>query len=244
MKFTLSLSALAAFAATVMAQTEGFDSVTQPEPNAKLPAGETFEVVWSAPKDYAEGTVSLHLIGGETQDTQQPLADIAAGIPNSAEKYSWAVDAALGDAKFYGLVIKYESNPDIFQYSNPFHIVKAEGADSAADQTTTISKSYGEKTVTLSACDCEETTSSTSTITPPVISTPTPTPSPAENTTSTYVKPTTIKTKPVPIQTTEIEVVQPEPTTPATVPESGANARFGASSVALVGAFVVAAFAL
>lgn len=242
MKFTLSLSALAAFAATVMAQTEGFDSVTQPESNAKLPAGETFEVVWSAPKAYTEGTVSLHLIGGETQDTQQPLADIAAGIPNSAEKYSWAVDAALGDAKVYGLVIKYESNPEIFQYSNPFHIVKAEGA--AADETITISKSYGEKTVTLSACDCEETTSSTSTVTPPPVSTPTPTPSPVENTTSTYVKPTTIKTKPVVIQTTEVEVVQPEPTTPATVPDSGANARFGASSVALVGAFVVAAFAL
>jgi hypothetical protein len=237
----LSLSVLAAFAATVLAQTADFDPVTKPLDNEKIPAGETYEIVWQAPAKYAEGTVSLHLIGGESQGSQVPLADIAAGIPNSAEKYSWAVDAALGDAKVYGLVIKYESDPAIFQYSNPFHIVKAEGGDSA-DTTTTISKSYGEKTITLSSCDCEE-TSTSSIVTPPPVSTPTPTTTPAVNSTTTYVKPTTVKTKPLP--TTTVEVVTPnEPTEPATVPEEGAGARFGASSVALVGAFVVAAFAL
>lgn len=234
----LSLSIVAAFAATVFAQTADFDPVTQPEKNEKIPAGETFEIVWEAPAKYAEGTVSLHLIGGETGDTQVPLADLTAGIPNSAEKYEWAVDASLGDAKVYGLVIKYESKPEIFQYSNPFHIVKAEGYE--GDSTTTISKSYGEKTITLSSA--EET--STVVTPPPTSHTPTPTTTPVVNSTSTYVKPTTIKTKPAPITTTDIETV-PEPTEPpATVPEEGAGARFGASSVALVGAFVVAVFAL
>lgn len=235
MKFSLSI--LAAFAATVLAQTKDFDPVTKPDMNAKIPAGETFEIEWQAPAKYAAGTVSLHLIGGETQDTQVPLADIAAGIPNSAGKFAWPVAATLGDAKVYGLVIKYESDPKIFQYSNPFHIVKAE-SNAAADTTTTISKSYGEKTVTLSSC--EETSTSSSMVTPPPVSTPTTTP--CLNTTS-YVKPTTIQT--LPIATTSIEVVTPsEPTTPATVPAQGAGVRVGASSVALVGAFVVAIFAL
>ncbi|KAK0389553.1 hypothetical protein NLU13_3128 [Sarocladium strictum] len=238
MKFSLSM--LAAFAATAFAQTADFDPITVPLKSQEVPAGKTFEIVWEAPAKYAAGTVSLHLIGGATQDTQVPLMDIAAGIPNSAEKYAWNVDASLGADKFYGLVIKYESNPAIFQYSNPFRITKAEGADAKkADTTTTISKSYGEKTVTLSSC---ETTSTTSIVTPPPVSTPTTTP--VANITTTYVKPpTTIKTLPV-ATTTSIQVVpSAQPTTP-TVPVTGAGVRVGASSVALVGAFVVAIFAL
>lgn len=231
MKFSLSFFAALAATALAQATTADFDSVTKPEPNQKITAGKPFEIVWSTIDKYAAGTVSIHLIGGETQNTQQPLADIAAGIPNSAGKYTWAVDASLGAAKVYGLVFRYEKDPSIFQYSNPFHIVKAAGPDT----TTTVSKSYGEKTVTLSSC------SSTSIVTPPPVVTPTTTP--CANSTMSYVKPTTIKT--LPAQTTSVVVVPPpQPTKPSTVPVQGAGARFGASSVALVGAFVVAAFAL
>lgn len=75
MKFSLSL--LAAFAATAFAQTGDFDPVFTPEKNEEIPAGSTYEITWEAPEKYADGTVSLHLIGGETQDSQVPLADLA-----------------------------------------------------------------------------------------------------------------------------------------------------------------------
>lgn len=78
MKFTLSVSALAAFAATVIAQTADFDPVFKPEMNQEIPAGKTFEITWEAPAKYAEGTVALELIGGADQDHQQPIAGVAS----------------------------------------------------------------------------------------------------------------------------------------------------------------------
>jgi hypothetical protein len=243
MKFLASVSALAAFAASALAQTADFDPIFTPESGENVPAGQDYEITWEAPATYAAGTISLHLIGGATQDTQVPLADIAAGIPNSDAKYTWAVDASLGAEAVYGLVIKLESNPAIFQYSNPFHIVKSEGGDEKGEKTMTISKDYGVKTVTLSSC--EPTTTSTSSVyTPEPVTSTTPIYTPpvytTANATTSYVKPTTIQTQPAP--TTVVDVV---PSQPATVPDTpGAGARFGASSVALVGAFVVAAFAL
>jgi hypothetical protein len=246
MKFLASVSALAAFAATVLAQTKDFDPIYKPEANQKLTAGQTFEITWGAPAKYAAGTVSIHLIGGATQNTQVPLADLAAGIPNSQKSYSWTLDSSLGAEKVYGLVIKLESNPAIFQYSNPFHIVKADnsyGGGSSSDDSyvTTVSKDYGIKTVTLSSCP------PTSTYTPPPVTTPVYTPPVYHpvNSTSTYYQPPAVPTKPaettlVPVPPTQ----EPQPPKPSEVVVPGAGARFGASSVALVGAFVVAALAL
>jgi hypothetical protein len=77
MKFALSISALAAFAASVMAQTADFNPVFTPEDNQEVPAGKTFEITWKAPAKYADGTVSLELIGGPDQNSQDKIADIA-----------------------------------------------------------------------------------------------------------------------------------------------------------------------
>ena len=77
MQFTLSVSALAAFAATVLAQTADFNPVFNPEKNQEIPAGEAYEITWEAPAKYADGTISIQLIGGKDQDHQEPIAEIA-----------------------------------------------------------------------------------------------------------------------------------------------------------------------
>lgn len=176
------------------------------------------------------------------------LTQFAAGIPNSANKFSWTVDASLGAEKVYGIVIKLESNPAVFQYSMPFQITKGEGEKEgekkdSSKHTTVITKDYGVKTVTLSSCP--PTTTSSSSTPPPVIVTPTSTPiytPPALNTTTTIRKPTK---KPAPTTIVQEEPTKPveQPSKPPTVSDS-AGARSGASVVALAGALAVAAFAL
>lgn len=232
MKFLAPVSALVAFAASALAQTEGFNPIFNPEANQEIPAGKPFEITWEASEEFADQTISLHLIGGEDQGTQVPLADLAAGIPNLEQKFTWDVDASLGAENVYGIVLKLESNPDIFQFSNPFHIVGAEGGD---DTTKTVSVSHGTKTVTLSSQK------------PTSTYTPTPTPTPTVTPTTYYTKPTSTLTKSS--TTVEEEPQETETETddgPAVMPTDSADAgaRFGASSVALVGAFVAAAFAL
>lgn len=61
-----------------VAQTADFNPVYTPSSNEEIPAGSTFEITWSAPAKYADGTVSISLIGGADQGSQVPLADIAS----------------------------------------------------------------------------------------------------------------------------------------------------------------------
>ncbi|KAL7950629.1 Ser-Thr-rich glycosyl-phosphatidyl-inositol-anchored membrane family domain-containing protein [Trichoderma barbatum] len=122
MRFTLTASAFLALVSSAFAQTADFDPVFVPTDNQIIPAGAPFTVQWDAPAKYAAGTVTIELIGGATQATQQVLGTIATGIKNSQKSYTWNVDASLGTQAFYGLIIRLESNPSVFQYSNPFHI--------------------------------------------------------------------------------------------------------------------------
>uniref|UniRef100_A0A1Y1LEZ2 Yeast cell wall synthesis Kre9/Knh1-like N-terminal domain-containing protein n=1 Tax=Photinus pyralis TaxID=7054 RepID=A0A1Y1LEZ2_PHOPY len=147
-----SIATILAFAATAFAQTADFDPIYAPKADETIPAGSTYTVTWKAPAKYSEGTVKIELIGGATQGTQVKLADIASGVKNSAESYSWTVDSSLGDKAVYGLVFRYESDPNIFQYSNPFHI-KASGnqPSGSSSGSVTITTSHGTKTVTLSS---------------------------------------------------------------------------------------------
>ena len=149
------------------------------------------------------------------------------------QKYTWAVDASLGAENVYGIVLRLESNPEIFQFSNPFHIVKADGGDDD-DSTKTVSVSHGTKTITLSSQK------------PTSTYTPTPTTTPIFTPTTAYTKPTSVATKTSTVEEEPQESETSTETGPAVFPtdEPDAGARFGASSVALVGAFVVAAFAL
>lgn len=75
-----SVATILAFAATAFAQTADFDPIYAPTPNEKIAAGSTFTITWKAPAKYSEGTVKIELIGGATQNTQVPLADIACKL--------------------------------------------------------------------------------------------------------------------------------------------------------------------
>jgi hypothetical protein len=80
MRFTISATAVLAMAMSAFAQTPDFDPVYTPAANAVIKAGSTFEITWQAPAKYAEGTISISLIGGATQNTQVPLEDIACTL--------------------------------------------------------------------------------------------------------------------------------------------------------------------
>ncbi|KAG5963059.1 hypothetical protein E4U58_003697 [Claviceps cyperi] len=144
-----SAAAVLAFAASALAQTPDFDPIYTPKKDEVVAAGSPLVITWDAPAKYASGTVSISLIGGATQNSQQHIADIASGVPNSAKTYTWNVDASLGQDNVYGLVFKLESDKQIFQYSNPFHI-KA-GNKAAGGDGVTLTKSVGTKTVLLSS---------------------------------------------------------------------------------------------
>ncbi|QUC17851.1 uncharacterized protein UV8b_02092 [Ustilaginoidea virens] len=156
-----SVAAVLAFAASAIAQTADFDPIYTPNSGETIDAGAPYTVTWSSPAKYMDGTVSIELIGGKTQNTQQHIADIASGIKNSANKYTWNVDASLGAEAVYGLVFKLESNSSIFQYSNPFHIrAAAKPAPSSASQTVTVTQPPGVKTIILSGTIPTSTSSS------------------------------------------------------------------------------------
>jgi hypothetical protein len=250
-KMRFTIPAILAMATSVLAQTPDFNPIYKPEKESTINAGSTFEITWEAPAKYAQSTVSIHLIGGVDQDHQVPLLDIASGIQNSANKYSWTVAADLGKAAVYGLIIRDESNPEVFQYSNPFHI-KASAVESSkpaeeptkapqpsgdADATSTVHS--GAVTVTLSSC-------TTSSVPVPVTSQPAiSTPIIVIPSSSAPSVNTTLTTKPGVPSTTA--VIPPAPTGPAppaqTPPQSGAAAG-SVSFLALIGAAAMAMLTL
>lgn len=78
MRFFASASALLAMITAAVAQTADFNPIFTPTELEEVPAGEPFVITWSAPAKYADGTVSISLIGGADQGTQVPIADIAS----------------------------------------------------------------------------------------------------------------------------------------------------------------------
>lgn len=72
-----SAAAVLAFAASALAQTPDFDPIYTPKKDEVVAAGSPLVITWDAPAKYASGTVSISLIGGATQNSQQPIADIA-----------------------------------------------------------------------------------------------------------------------------------------------------------------------
>lgn len=78
MQFTISAAAFLAFAAKAFAQTADFDPIFKPEAWQSVAAGQNFQITWDAPPKYAGQKVTISLIGGETQNTQVPIKDIAS----------------------------------------------------------------------------------------------------------------------------------------------------------------------
>ncbi|KAK7417981.1 hypothetical protein QQX98_004283 [Neonectria punicea] len=269
MQFSISAAAVLAFVASAFAQTADFDAVNAPAAWEVLPAGSTFKISWQAPPKYDGETISISLIGGATQGTQVPLIDIASGIKNEAGAYEWAIPASLGDAAVYGLVLKLESNPEVFQYSNPFKIdgdaaVETTSKAAAADVTTEAPYAVPTdvKTISLSSAPAADytkvvevtdvTTVPCTTSVVPIIPTSAPVVPNNATTPAPYVPVITSAIIPHGNATWSTAVVPPATTgpsnpavpTPETTVVTGAGARFGAGSAALVGGLLVAVFAL
>ncbi|KAL4727854.1 hypothetical protein ACLX1H_004544 [Fusarium chlamydosporum] len=125
MKLASYTIAITTFIVRVLAQTADFDRIITPANLQSVPAGESFKISWETPAKYSDEKISISLIGGPTQGTQQPIKTIAtAGIDNDEEFYNWAVDSDLGGEQVYGLVFRSESNSTVFQYSFPFKIAR------------------------------------------------------------------------------------------------------------------------
>jgi hypothetical protein len=266
MQFTMSVAAFVAMASSVLAQTVGFDSVHTPENNAVVPAGQVFEVTWTAPEKYADETVSIQLIGGATQGSQQVLSDLASGIPNTDQVYLWTVDASLGAHAVYGLKVILDSDPSVYQFSMPFQI---EGeAESVTVDTSglpiTVTSSYGTVTVTLSSAEATTTSEVETTTTSAAETTSTSTSTSEVESTTSSIPTTTLSTitrnETTSVETSTTAIIQTSTTviTPTPTPSGGAggedeeegneDAPSGAAGLsaplALVGALAMAFLAL
>ncbi|ODA78758.1 hypothetical protein RJ55_06141 [Drechmeria coniospora] len=242
MRFQLSLSAVLALAASAFAQTADFDPIYTPKSNEVIPAGSPYSITWSAPAKYAAGTISIHLIGGATQNTQVPIMDIASGIKNSDNGYTWLVDATLGSQAVYGLVIKLESDPSIFQYSMPFQIkgngVVTTGTTSRSSaSTTTDSTTTGSVTTTTT----QHSTTSYPTTHVGYNSTSIAKPTHPSNSTTLATKP--VRTSGARITSTAAMYPTATSTTPAKVPANAASV-VGAGSLGVVAALALALVAM
>ncbi|RDA88945.1 hypothetical protein CP532_0660 [Ophiocordyceps camponoti-leonardi (nom. inval.)] len=117
--------------------TIGFNPILRPRPHESIVAGSSYIIRWDTSPAYAVGSVAICLIGGKSQATQEKLANITDAVPSSAGRYTWSVPSTLGTKPVYGLVLRWNQDPSVFQYSNPFHIVPV--AKISSTTTTTSS---------------------------------------------------------------------------------------------------------
>lgn len=131
-----SVATVLAFAAAVLAQTEGFNVITAPTRDEKVPAGSTYQVVWQpGPEKYA-GPITIALVGGATQQSLSTIETLAKGYDGTTGKYSWTVDKSLGAKAIYGIQIFWEEDARVFQYSFPFQI--SGGASGSASASASV----------------------------------------------------------------------------------------------------------
>jgi hypothetical protein len=132
---------------SILAQTPGFDPMSNPTNWQDVYAGETFQIVWD-PTSY-KGTITLELLGGGSPATLWILGNIAQGVDNQQGQYNWVVPTNLGQLDTYGIRILLESNPSILQYSFPFHVRPA----SARPSTQSAAQSSPQGTLPATAAD-------------------------------------------------------------------------------------------
>ncbi|KAF5606282.1 cell wall beta-glucan synthesis [Fusarium pseudocircinatum] len=145
------------FIAGVIAQTPDFAVIFSPTAWQEINAGDLLNVGWNVPGKYSGQKVDIFLIGGASQGTQVPIMNIASGIDIDVDHYDWRVDSSLGADNVYGLQMKLQSDPSIFQYSNPFkiiakpHTTTSTQQSSSKDKTAAPSPTLSATTTTLSA---------------------------------------------------------------------------------------------
>lgn len=194
MRFSLASLAALAFAVVSAVDDINFNNAFKPAQGEEIPAGKTYKVEWTLPSDAKKGPISILLVGGADQGSQQVLSTLTKGYDNSKLFYDWAVDASLKPLPVYGLKFVLDSDANTYQWSNPFQIVG--GGPGGNDTNTSKSASSSSSTSsppsqsTLSTTISTSTsivTSGTTTVPPPTGSTggPAPTTTGPTGTTST-----------------------------------------------------------
>ncbi|TVY86058.1 hypothetical protein LAWI1_G008954, partial [Lachnellula willkommii] len=152
MRFTQTIFALAAFTSAVLATdpTPGFDAITSPSTkDQQVPAGSAFTITWSAASYTADSdTVSIVILAGNDPTTLQPGATITS-IKNSVGSYTWTVPSST--AVTYGFKIQLDSDPSIFQYSQPFHITGGSASSSSSVSSSASATSSASASVSVIA---------------------------------------------------------------------------------------------
>ncbi|KAF5669217.1 ser-thr gpi-anchored family [Fusarium heterosporum] len=274
MQFTISAAALMAFAAQALAQVADFDPVLTPTNWQEVSTGKTLEITWQAKPKYSGEKISISLIGGATQNTQVPIKTIATGVDNDAASYSWTIDSSVGTNNVYGLVLKLESNPEVFQYSFPFKIeggkeeakpteakpteTKADYELPSAPATTKVPVHYpGPETTVIAVHEtvtvpCNTTAGSPTTFVPvvkthyPVPAPPAPAPPAHGNGTAPHVPEAPVYTAPAqpPVVPTHAAGQPPVAGQATPTPVPVSGAARFGAPIAVVAGLVMAAFAL
>lgn len=229
---TVAVAASAlAFAASAMAQVEGFAVMSAPAKDEKVAAGATYSIQWDA--GTYTGPVAISLLGGKSPETLEAGAQLASSIPVTASTFDWKVDCTLGADETYGLKIASVADESLFQYSFPFHIDNSgctEGGEKGGDKggnqggyptisvslsgypTHTPHASWSSDWSTSSSVAPPPPPAASSSVAPPpppASSSVAPPPPPAANT-SAPVYPTTVappaETTPAPVKTTPVPV--------------------------------------
>lgn len=117
--FSLVLFVLAN-AASVLAQTAGFDVFSLPAAQSTFSVGSILPIVW-APQT-TTGTVSIELIGGSSTNNLNPITVVVSSIPSQQGSYNWTIPSGVGQFATYGLNLTLDVNTNTFQYSSPFYI--------------------------------------------------------------------------------------------------------------------------
>ncbi|KXJ95966.1 hypothetical protein Micbo1qcDRAFT_158106 [Microdochium bolleyi] len=234
MRTSAIAAAVMALASAVSAQVDGFAVFSTPKAQEVVPAGKPYALKWVA--GAFSGKAVLSLIGGETQPTQQFIANLTT-IEVGANGFTWDVDCSLGKAKVYGLTITLVEKPTTFQWSQPFRIdnsgcagqsSSSASASSSAAVYPTASASSSAAVYPTASVSSTKVVTQTSTAAPTTIVTKSTTESHAAQTSSSTKAPTT------PVPTT---------TGGTTIPTAAAG-KVAAGSFALAGAAVAAVLAL
>jgi hypothetical protein len=237
-----SITALFAFATTVLAQTEGFNVITKPVKGEQVPAGSTYEIVWQ-PSAAHPGEITIGLLGGSSPQTLSVVDTIAKGVDGEDGSYSWSVPSSLGDLATYGIMITLESDASVFQYGFPFQIVaddsgSATSAEATATPTATATDDDSETSTTSSKASTK--TANTKSVTSTTFSVPSSTivSSTIHGNLSTTVSPSST------ITTSVVSETPSETTTATSSIHTNGVAQLAAGSFAMLGGVAMAVLAL
>jgi len=251
MRSTTIAAALVAMASAVTAQKAGFAVFANPAMDEVVFAGKPYTLKWDAGKDASgkpyTGAATLSLIGGETQGTQQFVANLTT-LDVSANTYAWNVDCTLGKAKVYGLAITMDSEPATFQWSNRFHIDNSGCAGENGNPSSASSSAVASATSAPSSGNAYPTaTTHASVSSAAVTSSSQPSQSSAAATVSSAAMPTLTKSTSAAATTssaTKPAATASHSSTGAAPIPTAAAPKVAAGSFALAGAAIAAVLAL